>query len=188
MACGAAAQGRFCASQQTLLFGNELVGSSTTANVTVANCGNASWLFTDVSTDPATRPGWNIGTSCATGVTLAPGATCTVNVTFAPRVTGQTSGGLWLNNTSADPSVLIVFYGRGVDAQAGTASLSFTPTPLAFPPQGLGTRSGGIAVSLVNAGPAKLIPSALVVNGPAAYDYDATGTCNVGVAIQPGGS
>jgi hypothetical protein len=188
MACEAAAQGRFCASQQTLLFGNELVGSSTTANVTIANCGDAPWLFTNVSTDPATRPGWNIGTSCATDVTLGPGATCTVSVTFAPRVTGQTSGGLWLNNTSADPSVLIVFYGRGVDVQAGTASLSFAPAPLSFPPQGLGMRSAGITVSLVNAGPAKLTPSALVVNGPAAYDYDAAGTCNIGVAIPSGGS
>src|SRR5207248_7621892 len=65
---------------------------------------------------------------------------------------------------------------------------SFAPTTLSFPPQALGLQSAGITVALVNAGPAKLSPSALVVNGPAAYDYDATGTCSVGVAIPPGGS
>jgi hypothetical protein len=58
-----------------------------------------------------------------------------------------------------------------------------------FPPQAVASQSAGITVSLVNAGPAKLTPSALVVNGPAAYDYSVTGgTCSVGVPIQPGGS
>jgi hypothetical protein len=103
-------------------------------------------------------------------------------------VTGQTSGGVWFNNTSSDPAVLIVFYGRGVDSQAGTASLSFSPSPLIFAPQAVGTQSAGITVELVNAGPAKLTPSALVINGPAAYDYTTTGTCSAGVPIQPGGS
>ncbi len=189
LACGASAQGYLCASQQTLLFGNESVGSAATADVMISNCGNAPWSFTDVSIDPATGAGWHIAAGCAGGLALAPGAACTFNVTFAPRVTGQTSGGLWLHNTSDDPDVLIAFYGRGVDAQAGTASLSFAPTPLAFPPQPVGTRSADITVALVNVGPAKLTPSALVINGPAAYDYAATGgTCYVGAAIQPGGS
>lgn len=188
-ASGAAAQGRFCASQQTLLFGNQSVGGSSTASVTVTNCGNAPWLFTDVSVDPATGAGWHVSTGCATGLTLVPSAACYVSVTFAPRGTGETSGGLWLRNTSADPDPLIVFYGRGVDAEAGTAALSFTPSPLIFPAQPLGSASTGITVSLLNSGPAKLVPSALVINGPAAYDYSVTGgTCNVGAAIQPGAS
>ena len=186
---GAAAQGRFCASRETILFGNAPVGSSNTAQVTVSNCGNAAWSFTDVSIDPATGAGWHVATDCAAGVALAPGAACTVNVTFAPHGTGQTSGGLWLRNTSADGDQLIVFYGRGVDAQAGTASLVFAPAPLVFPAQAVATTSGPITLSLVNGGPAQLVPSALVINGPAAYDYSVTGgTCNAGVAIPAGGS
>jgi hypothetical protein len=188
-ASGAAAQGRFCASQETLLFGNESVGSGSTANVTVTNCGNAPWTFTDVSVDPATSASWHVATGCTSGLTLVPGAGCNVSVTFAPRGTGETSGGLWLHNTSADPDVLIVFYGRGVDAEAGTAALSFAPSPLVFPPQPVGSASTGITVSLTNPGPGKLVPSALVINGPAAYDYSVIGgTCNVGAAIQPGAS
>ena len=142
-----------------------------------------------MSTDPATGPGWHTSTGCAAGVALAPGAACKLTVTFAPKTTGQTSGGVWLDNTSSDPSVLIAFYGRGIDAQAGTASLSFSPSPLVFPGQGVGTQSPGIAVTLSNPGPAKLTPTALVINGPAPYDYNVIGgTCNVGAAIQPAGS
>jgi hypothetical protein len=187
-ACAAAAQGSLCASQELLLFGNEPVGSATTANLMVSNCGNTPWSFTDVSIDPATGAGWHINTGCAGGLTLAPGAGCQLSVTFAPTVTGQTSGGVRLNNTSDDSSVLIVFYGRGVDAQAGTASLSFSPSPLVFPPQAVGTQSAGITVALTNTGPDDLVPSALVVNGPAAYDYIGTGTCRVGKAIPAGDS
>jgi uncharacterized protein DUF5648 len=165
------------------------VGSSATDNVTISNCGNASFSFTDVSVDPATGAGWQVSTGCTAGLVLAPGAACQLSVTFAPRVTGQTSGGVWLDNTSSEPSVLIVFYGRGIDSRAGTASLSFSPSPLLFPPQGVGTQSTGVTLSLINAGPAKLTPSALVINGPAAYDYSVPGgTCSVGTPIPPGGA
>jgi hypothetical protein len=189
LASSADAQGRFCASQEALLFGNQSVGSSSAANITVSNCGNAPWTFTDVAVDPATGEGWNVASGCATGLTLAPGAACNVSVIFTPRGTGQTSGGLWLRNTSADSDQLIVFYGRGVDAEAGTAALSFAPSPLVFPAQALGSESAGITVSLMNAGPAELVPSALVINGPAPYDYSVPdGTCSVGAAIEPGAS
>ncbi len=127
-------------------------------------------------------------TNCATGVTLSPGATCSVVVGFAPTVPGQTSGGLWLRNTTGTSDPLLVFYGRGVDAEAGTASLSFAPSALNFGAQAVGTLSAAVTLTLVNNGPAKLIPSAFVINGPAAYDYSAAGTCGVGVAIPAGGS
>ena len=187
-ACGAPAQGTVCVSQDTLLFGNEPVGTRSTANVMIANCGNASWSFTGVTIDPATKAGWEVNTDCVANLTLAPGASCQVSVTFAPLTAGETSGGVWLDNTSSDPAVLIAFYGRGVDAEAGTASLSFSPAALSFPPQPISTQSASISVALVNAGPATLTPSALVVNGPAAYDYNATGNCHVGKPIPPGGS
>ena len=185
----AAAQARLCASRQTLAFGNRSVGSSTSADVTISNCGKAPWSFTDVSIDPATSAAWRIATGCTAGLTLSPGAACGLTVSFVPRSTGETSGGVWLSSTSDDPQALIAFYGRGIDASAGTASLSFAPAPLAFPPQAVGTSSAGITVALVNSGPAKLVPSALVLNGPAAYDYSVTGgTCNVGAPIEPGAS
>jgi hypothetical protein len=109
-------------------------------------------------------------------------------VTFAPTVPGQTSGGVWFDNTTSTPQQLLVFYGRGIDARAGTATLLFAPPALNFAPQFVGSRSPGMTVLLVNQGPAPLTPSALVFTGPAAYDFSAAGNCGVGSAIAPGNS
>ena len=113
----AVAGGRICTSNDTFMFGNRSVGSSTTATATVTSCGDAPWSFTDVSVHPATGPAFRVSTTCTTGLTLAPGATCTVSVVFAPAAPGQTSGGLWLHNTTTTPDQLITFYGRGVDTR-----------------------------------------------------------------------
>lgn len=187
-ASAAAAQSRYCLSNDRLLFGNQLVGSVSSASVTVSNCGSQPWSFTNVSIDPATGPAWQVNTDCATELTLAPGAQCSVTVNFEPKKTGQTSGGLWLSNTTGASDDLLVFYGRGIDSRAGTASLAFAPPALDFGAQSVGAQSPGLSVAFVNSGPSKLTPSAIVFTGPAAYDYSAVGDCSVGRAIPPGGS
>jgi hypothetical protein len=185
----ALAQGRFCISVDGLTFGNRTVGTNTTMNATVTNCGNEAWSFTDVSVDPATGPAFHPSTTCSTGLSLAPGAQCAVSVLFSPFATGQTSGGLWLNNTSSSPSTLLTFYGRGVDQQAGTATLNFVPASADFGQQVVATQSPGIVIALKNGGPATLTPSAIVLNGPAVYDFSGSEeTCGVGVAIPAGKS
>jgi hypothetical protein len=184
----AAAQGSYCLSKDTLLFGNQLVGSVSSQSVTVSNCGNQPWMFTNVAIHPATGPAWHVDTDCATGLTLQPGASCSVTVMFEPMTTGQTSGGLWLSNTTGTTDDLLVFYGRGVDSHAGTASLSFAPPALDFGAQQVGLQSASLVVTLVNQGPANLTPSAFVITGPAAYDYSAAGNCPVGKALAPGAS
>ena len=187
-ASAAAAQSRYCLSNDRLLFGNQLVGSVSSTSVTVSNCGSQPWSFTNVSIDPATGPAWRVNTDCATGLMLAPGAQCSVTVLFEPTKTGQTSGGLWLSNTTGTTDDLLVFYGRGIDSRAGTASLAFAPSALDFGAQGVGMQLPGVVVALVNNGPSNLTPSAIVFTGPAAYDYSAVGDCSVGRAIAPGGS
>jgi hypothetical protein len=187
------AAGRICTSADTLLFGNQFVGTSTTQVVTVTNCGDSAWSFTGVSLHPATGPAWHVDTTCSTGETLAPGAACTVSVTFAPSVAGETSGGLWLDNTTSTPDQIVTFYGRGVDARAGSAQIRFSPSPVDFGAQAVGARSGPLGAYLANVGTAPFTPSALVINGPAAYDYSALssgdpGDCAVGVAVAPGSS
>jgi hypothetical protein len=185
----AAAGGRICTSDDTFMFGNRAVGSSTTANATVTNCGDAPWSFTDVSVHPATGPAFQVSTTCTTGLTLAPGGTCTVSVRFAPTTPGQTSGGLWLRNTTATPDQLITFYGRGVDGQSGSASLAFVPASADFAAQAVGTESMPLTVELHNQGPAALTLSAIVLNGPEAYDFlGFNDTCEVGAAIAAGDS
>lgn len=184
----AAAQGRYCIDHDTLQFGNRPVGSSTAATVTVSNCGNDAWTFTDVSVHPATGPGYAVNATCATGSTLGAGASCTLTVTFAPTGAGQQSGAVWLRNTTGTPTQLLTFYGRGTTDSAGASSLGFSPSPLVFVPQPVGTASAAVALALVNQGSVAITPSALVVNGPAAYDFSGTGDCAVGRPIAAGGS
>ena len=186
------ADGRWCISNDVILFGNQAVGSSTTSNVTVTNCGDQPWSFTDVSVHPATGPAFHVSTSCTTGMSLAPGQACTATIQFAPLVAGQTSGGLWFLNTTSTPTQLLTFYGRGVDAQVGTATLAFVPAAAVFPAQEIGKQSAAMTVELHNLGPTALTPSAMVLNGPEAYDFiDYNGypvTCGVGSSIPAGQS
>jgi len=187
----AAAAARMCTSADTLTFGQRAVGSSTSATVTVSNCGDQPFTFTDVSAHTATNPAYRIDTSCATALTLAPHESCALTVYFAPTEAGQASGALWLHNTTANPDQLVTFYGRGVDAQAGTAALAFSPAIVAFGAQALGTESAMFTLALVNTGAATLVPSALVLNGATPYDFrsaahNTPSDCGVGKPIAPG--
>lgn len=183
------ADGRFCISAATLSFGNRLVGSSASLTATVRNCGDMPWTFTHVSAHPATGAAFGIATGCTTGMTLAPAASCDATVTFAPTMPGQTSGGLWLRNTTVDADPLLTFYARGVDAQAGTSTLAFVPAAVAFGAQPLGVESPPTTIELRNQGPADMVLSAIVLNGPQAYDFAGyEQTCFVGASIPAGQS
>ena len=190
-AAAACAAPQVCISDDTLLFGEREVGSVTAATSVVSNCGDAPFAFTDVSVHAATNPEYRVQTTCASGQTLAPGTACTVNVQFAPLATGQVSGALWLHNTTSTPDPLVTFYGRGVDAQAGTGALVFAPSPLRFDATPVGQARGPQVVLVQNVGGAPVVPTAIVINGPAPYDfrgdsYGAPGDCLVGTPIGPG--
>ena len=189
IAPAARAAGAFCTTTSTMSFGDRTVGTNTSMTATVSNCGDQPWQFTDVSVDPVTSGEFHVNATCATGMTLAPGASCKAMVTFAPVVPGQVSGGLWLRNTTADSEELLTFYGRGIDAQAGTATLSFSPPHAAFGPELIGTQSPPMAIELHNDGPAALKLTAIVLNGPQAYDFSGTvDTCTIGKSIPAGQS
>jgi hypothetical protein len=186
----AAASPRICTSADTLLFGQQAVGTSTLRSATVTNCGDASWAFTDVGVHPYTASAFHVVTTCSSGQTLMPGDSCAIGVRFEPLAPGQVSGGIWLHNTTSTPDQLVTFYARGVDVQAGTASLVFAPSTADFGAVAVGAQAGPLDVTLANAGSAPLVPSALVINGPAPYDFrgelaGAPNECAVGVAIAP---
>jgi len=189
----ALADARMCTSADTLLFGNREVGTSTVQHATITNCGDAPFSFTGVFPHASNGPDWHVATTCATGQTLAAGASCGIDVTFAPTVTGQTSGGLWLHNTTVTPDQLVTFYGRGVSSAAGTSVLDFAPAQAQFGDVVVGQQAGPVQVLVRNVGGAAVVPSALVVNGPDAYEFRALSSgdasdCAVGSSIAPGAS
>ena len=182
------AQSRICIDHDTITFGDRPVGTSATVKVTVSSCGSAPFRFTDVSVYPSTGAAFSIDSTCATGMALPAGESCAAVVRFAPTTAGQQSGALWLRNTTSTPTQLVTFYGRGTSAAAGTSSLAFSPALLQFDDTALGTTSASVRLELQNRGAAAITPSALVLNGPAAYDFNGSGDCAVGRAIPAGGS
>jgi hypothetical protein len=188
VASSAQADGRMCLTRDVMLFGDQAVGTTATLSAVLTNCGDASFTLTDVSVHAATSPQFHVASTCSTGRTLAAGASCTIDVTFAPTQPGQVSGGLWLYNTTSTGSQLVTFYGRGIDASAGSAMLEVTPAPLDFGAQPVGAIAPVRLLTLRNVGTASLHFTALVLNGPAAYDYDFSGNCAVGMSLNPGRS
>lgn len=195
MACspGAFAEPRICTSADTLLFGNQAIGTIATRHASVSNCGDAPFAFTGVFADPSNGRAWQLATGCATGGSLAPGASCGIDVTFAPTAPGQTSGGLWLHNDTRTPDQIVTFYGRGIDGQAGSGALSFTPYPVQFSATPVGQQVGPLVLTVRNIGSAAVTPSALVINGQHPYDFRTlssgdAGDCAVGASIAPGAS
>ena len=185
----AQADARFCISATALEFGNVLVGNTASGGATIVNCGDRPFTFTDVGVHPATGAAFHVSTTCATGMTLAPGAACSASIVFAPTLTGQTSGGLWLDNSTADATPLLAFYGRGIDAQAGMAALTITPPSAEFAPQPIGTQSPALVVTLHNGGPAALTLANIILGGPDAYDFSGLENgCVVGASIPAGQS
>ena len=187
-ASSAWADGRICASRDVLLFGNQVTGTAVTQTAVVSNCGDAPFLFTEVSVHPATAPAYHVASTCASGQSLSPGQACRVDVTFAPTSAGQLSGAVWLLNTTSTGTQLVTFYGRGIDATSGTASLKLSPSPLVFDAQVVGTTSATRTLSIQNLGPGPLTLRALVINGPAAWDYGIEGTCGIGESLAAGGA
>lgn len=169
-------------------FGNQQTGTAVTQSSVVTNCGDAPFTFTGVGTHPATAAAFGIATSCTTGQVLQPAQACSVDVTFAPVTPGQVSGGVWLHNSTSTPDQIVTFYGRGVSAQSGSATLEFAPAVLTFGSQAVGTTSPSRTLALRNLGPAPLTLRALVINGATPYDFSAPGNCMLGMAIPAGGS
>jgi hypothetical protein len=112
------ADGRWCINSDVIQFGNRVVGTSTNSTVTVTNCGDQPGRSPTSAhtTGPASRQ-HQLHDRIDAGA--HPGGTATIQ--FAPLVAGQTSG-CWLRNTTNTPTQLLTFYGRGVDAQASTAT------------------------------------------------------------------
>ena len=185
-ASSAWADGRLCTSRDTLLFGNQPVGTAVAQTSVVSNCGDAPFSFTEVSLHPATAPAFHVASTCASGQSLSPGQACNLEVTFVPTSAGQVSGAVWLFNTTSAASQLVTFYGRGTEATSGTTAVRLTPSPLVFDPQVVGTTSASRTLAVQNLGPGPLTLRALVINGPAAWEFGVEGTCSLGVAMRAG--
>ncbi|MBI5684478.1 MAG: choice-of-anchor D domain-containing protein [Verrucomicrobia bacterium] len=163
---GTGAANAVAASPSTLSFGAVLVGQSSTLMVTIANSGNASGTVSSIAKSGSAD--FTLGTGApATPFTVAAGSSVTVPVVYRPAAAGADSGTLTItSNNPTTPVATIALSGSG-NAPAA-ASLSATPTSLAFGSMAVGTPAS-LSVTLRNTGSASATVSSLALGGSADF-------------------
>jgi hypothetical protein len=161
-----------------------LVGaSSTAANVTVGNYGDAN--LPAVNSVTITGP-FSQSNTCS--ATVPGGQKCDVNVVFNPTSPGPQTGTLTVNFGGALAPQAVALNGT-----ATASAFSAAPAPLVFPPQAVGIASAAQNLVVTNTGTASLVISQMQAGGdfslgntsPCAPPVSPGGTCTVQVTFTP---
>ena len=117
---GIAVQGTIQFSVSTLAFGNQSIGTSSTAKtVTLTNGSSANPLTISSIT---TANGFKQTNNCPIGpATLAANASCTLQVTFAPTAAGNAAASLTVTGVAANSPQSVALTGTGTSAGASGA-------------------------------------------------------------------
>jgi len=136
-------------SPTSLSFGNQLVGTTSTAKtVTLANSSSAALYITGFAS--ANDFSVAIGNCPLSPNTLAAGAACQFSVTFSPRAMGQFAEQIWVTDSATDSPQAIAVTGAGI-----APVLTFSPESLDFGYQKVGT-AATLSTALENTGTAGL--------------------------------
>src|SRR6185295_16958076 len=163
-------------------FAATAINSTATAKtITVSNTGFADLTVSSLALS-GTDPGSFNATGCAAPV--APGGTCVISVTFSPTTVGSKTATLTItSNGSATPKTYALS-GSGVDP-----ILTFTPSPVTFGTQNVGTNSATQTITIRNTGTAAVTTSPVVLGGTNANQFvitNPTVTCVTGRSLAAG--
>jgi hypothetical protein len=163
-------------SPSSLLFGNQPVGTTSTAQaVTLANSGNSALSISSVAVLGVNAIDFAQSNNC--GSSLAAGSNCTVNVTFKPAASGSRTAALAITDNATGSPQSVSLSGTGASIIA-----SVSPTTLAFGNQSVAITSTTKAVVLTNSGNAALSVTSIAVSGTNAGDFAQTNNCGSSVA------
>jgi uncharacterized repeat protein (TIGR01451 family) len=172
----------------SLDFYSQVIGVASPAQeLTVSNGGSADLVLTAIFTAGTNADDflayYQLGGSCYTNTTVAPGGSCTYNIAFKPTASGTRNGIIqsYYNGGVAETPV------TGVGVLPGALSVS-TPS-LAFGSVAVGSTSASQAVTITNTGSGPLTLSSAMTSGPAAGDFPpipTTGDCVIDRQIAPG--
>jgi hypothetical protein len=109
------------ADSSNLNFGNVAVGSSSTANITLTNSGNAPTTLGGVF---IAAQGFSISSTLA-GAIVAPGQAVPLGVTFTPTTAAAFSGTITIASNAPNSPISIPVSGTGVAAPAHSATLNW---------------------------------------------------------------
>jgi len=133
--------GTLSSTPNSVSFGNVLVGSGATQNVTVT----ANTSSVTVSQANATGTGFSLS-GLALPTTLAAGQSATFQVKFAPTATGSVTGSLSLTSNASNSPMMVVLSGTGATTISHSVTLNWiasTSTNVAGYYVYRGTQSGG---------------------------------------------
>ncbi|WP_161554292.1 beta strand repeat-containing protein [Stenotrophobium rhamnosiphilum] len=167
------------ATPTSLAYGNQLLGTTSTAKVvTVTNTGSSVLTVGTVSLSGTNAADFTI-TSNACTTAVAVGANCTINVTFRPAAVGALTASLQIPSDSNNGTQQVSLSGIGIAPVA-----SATPTSLTFGDQLLGATSTAKAVMVTNTGSSPLTVGTLSFSGASAADFViSSNACTTAVAV-----
>lgn len=118
----------------TLSFADTTVGQAAAGQtLTLVNTGNASATLTAVLLAGTQAADFTLAGSCASGVSLAPGATCTVTVGFQPSASGARTASLQLTTSDATNPPNVSLTGTGVASPSPAPAPAPSPAPSPAP-------------------------------------------------------
>ena len=113
------------ADSSNLSFGNVVVGSSSTATITLTNSGNVPTTISGVSISAQ-----SFSTSSAlAGAIVAPGQAVTLGIVFTPASATAFSGTITIASNASNSPISIAVSGTGVASSAHSATLNWNASP-----------------------------------------------------------
>jgi hypothetical protein len=169
-------------SQNSLNFGNVLVGANSTILLTLTNTGTSAITFgiLSASTTLTSASGSYtvaLGNCPQPGLALAANTSCKLQVGFAPTQSGTIAGTLSIASSASTLPLVVSLTGVGVQSH-----LQILPTSLSFGSIAVGAPAS-LSLTLLNNGTAPITGVALFATG----DYAVTVPCAV-TTLAPGGS
>ena len=150
-------------------FGQILIGSSASGNVTLSNTGTATLNITSIV---ASGPPFTQTNNCGTSV--AAGGKCTITITFTPTTTPLVNGSVTVTDNSTTGSTQVANVSGAGLAPAYLSAVSF-----GFGNQALNTTSAAKTVTVTNRQTTAL-PVTVGISG----DFAQTNTCGSAIAAS----
>lgn len=170
-------------SPSSLTFGNQGLGTGSVAqSVTVSNTGNISQTVS-LSFTGANAADFGEADNCSGSI--AAGGNCLVNIVFTPSATGSRSASLVVTGNATNSPQTVPLSGTGVQA-----SLSISPTTIAFGSQPVGGATAAQTTTLTNVGGTSLTLTSFSITGSNSTEFllASGGTCVPGTPIGVGNS
>lgn len=163
-------------SPASINFGNQPVGSSSTAQtLSFSNDGNVAITITGFNAGGDQPTDFAIGNDDCSGRSLAVHESCTTSFRFTPAASGSRSASLSVNSSPAQSGAAAQFALQGVGTEA---SASLSPASMSFAAQAVGSYSLAQSVTLANTGNAALTISSIAATG----DFLQTSHCGLVLA------